>query len=480
MAARSLAAPRACETSGRASRRSWSAAALAGITAALDCARAGAEVTLLEVAAAARRRGVLVRRATGLTLDNGQHVFLRCCTAYRDAARADRRQRPGHAAAAARRSRCSPPAAPAGVAAPLGACRRRCTSPERCCATRYLASRERLARRRWPMHALARRGSRRPRRRRAHVRRLARRARPEPSGGDATVGADRAPDAQPPCGRRVARARPRTCSSAGCCATDARRHRLRRVPLSRDPRRRGAARARARPASRSVWAGARERDRRRSRGGAVRVEARGVTAAAPTRSIVAVPPARAAALLPGGARRRPRGAGGARHLADRQPARRLRPPRVRAPVRRRGRHAGAVDVRSHRRAPAWSAGSTWRSRCRPPTASCRATVDELRERFVPALAELLPARARGARSSVLRHPRARGDVPRRARARALRPGPRTAIPGWCSPARWTDTGWPATMEGAVRSGHAAAAAHAAPLGRARAPHGSAGMRRWLA
>jgi squalene-associated FAD-dependent desaturase len=41
---------------------------------------------------------------------------------------------------------------------------------------------------------------------------------------------------------------------------------------------------------------------------------------------------------------------------------------------------------------------------------------------------------------------------------ALRPGPRTAYPGLSLAGAWTDTGWPATMEGAVRSGHAAAAA----------------------
>ena len=41
-------------------------------------------------------------------------------------------------------------------------------------------------------------------------------------------------------------------------------------------------------------------------------------------------------------------------------------------------------------------------------------------------------------------------------ARALRPGPRTRLPGLVLAGSWTDTGWPATMEGAVRSGHAAA------------------------
>jgi squalene-associated FAD-dependent desaturase len=56
---------------------------LAGITAALDCAAGGASVTLLE------SRGRLGGRAysfarDGRPADNGQHVFLRCCTAYRE------------------------------------------------------------------------------------------------------------------------------------------------------------------------------------------------------------------------------------------------------------------------------------------------------------------------------------------------------------------------------------------------------------
>ncbi len=55
---------------------------LAGITAALDCAQAGAAVTLVEV----RRRlggAAYSFERDGLQMDNGQHVFLRCCTAYR-------------------------------------------------------------------------------------------------------------------------------------------------------------------------------------------------------------------------------------------------------------------------------------------------------------------------------------------------------------------------------------------------------------
>jgi squalene-associated FAD-dependent desaturase len=56
---------------------------LAGISAALACADAGALVTLLEKRA---RLGGLTWSFThdGLTMDNGQHVFLRCCTAYLD------------------------------------------------------------------------------------------------------------------------------------------------------------------------------------------------------------------------------------------------------------------------------------------------------------------------------------------------------------------------------------------------------------
>jgi hydroxysqualene dehydroxylase len=55
---------------------------VAGITAALDCAEAGARVTLLEVRP--RLGGAVYSfEREGLWLDNGQHVFLRCYTAYR-------------------------------------------------------------------------------------------------------------------------------------------------------------------------------------------------------------------------------------------------------------------------------------------------------------------------------------------------------------------------------------------------------------
>ena len=96
---------------------------------------------------------------------------------------------------------------------------------------------------------------------------------------------------------------------------------------------------------------------------------------------------------------------------------------------------------------------------------------ELRERFVPALAALFPA-ARTATVTeffVTRERRATfRQVPGTAR---LRPKAATALPGLVLAGSWTDTGWPDTMEGAVRSGlNAVIALHAGPEhGHAPAP-----------
>jgi squalene-associated FAD-dependent desaturase len=82
---------------------------------------------------------------------------------------------------------------------------------------------------------------------------------------------------------------------------------------------------------------------------------------------------------------------------------------------------------------------------------------ELREKFLPALAELFPA-ARDARVTEFFVTRERRATFRQAPGSgALRPTAATARPDLVLAGAWTDTGWPDTMEGAVRSGLAAAA-----------------------
>ena len=89
-------------------------------------------------------------------------------------------------------------------------------------------------------------------------------------------------------------------------------------------------------------------------------------------------------------------------------------------------------------------------------AELEATVDELRDRYLAALAELLP-RAREAAVETFFVTREHAATFRAAPgARARRPPARTGVPGLVLAGAWTDTGWPATMEGAVRSGHEAA------------------------
>ena len=84
----------------------------------------------------------------------------------------------------------------------------------------------------------------------------------------------------------------------------------------------------------------------------------------------------------------------------------------------------------------------------------------------PALAKPVPeGMERGRRSARLRdaHWQAPGS-------RRCRPGPRTACRGLYLAGAWTDTGWPATMEGAVRSGVAAARAVVDDVGHGTAAH----------
>ncbi|MEU3078890.1 phytoene dehydrogenase [Streptomyces albidoflavus] len=94
-------------------------------------------------------------------------------------------------------------------------------------------------------------------------------------------------------------------------------------------------------------------------------------------------------------------------------------------------------------------------------------VADLRARYLPELERLLPA-ARTARVEDFFVTRERtatfAAVPG---VGALRPGPATRLPGLHLAGAWTATGWPATMEGAVRSGLNAASDALGALGRPR-------------
>jgi monoamine oxidase len=92
------------------------------------------------------------------------------------------------------------------------------------------------------------------------------------------------------------------------------------------------------------------------------------------------------------------------------------------------------------------------------------TVEELRARYLPELAKLFPAAASAQVRSFFVTREHSATFRAAPGTRLLRPPAQTPLRGLVLAGSWTDTGWPATMEGAVRSGRAAAqAALAAPL-----------------
>src|SRR5438270_3593265 len=100
------------------------------------------------------------------------------------------------------------------------------------------------------------------------------------------------------------------------------------------------------------------------------------------------------------------------------------------------------------------------------------SVDALRELYLPALQRLLP-RARHARVECFLATREHAATFRATPGvQALRPGARTALSGLVLAGAWTGTGWPATLEGAVLSGHSAAEAALGALDVDPAPAGA--------
>jgi squalene-associated FAD-dependent desaturase len=421
---------------------------LAGLAAALACADAGAAVTLLE--ARPRLGGATFSfRRDGLTVDNGQHVFLRCCTAYRGFLR----RIGSEGRVVLQRRMAIPVVAPGGRVSWL----RRSALPAPLHLARSLATYRHLtlnARSRAGLTALA-------------LRRLDPadpaldrisfgawlRARREPVGAIEALWELialptlnlRADGASLALAAMVFRTGLLTDSAAADVG-------YARVPLSElhgEPAARAlertGARVHLRAAVRAVAPGEDGEWRVRLDDGTVDADA----------VVVAVPHDRAKAMLPPGAtptQRRWDAIGfspivNVHVLYDRPVMTAPFVAGIRSPVQwafDRGAVTGAPPGR-------FLAVSI---------SGAHAEIDErvetLRVRFLPALAEILPA-ARGAgvdRFFVTREPRA--TIRQEPGVGALRPPQQTNLPGLALAGAWTDTGWPATMESAVRSGLAAA------------------------
>jgi uncharacterized protein with NAD-binding domain and iron-sulfur cluster len=81
---------------------------------------------------------------------------------------------------------------------------------------------------------------------------------------------------------------------------------------------------------------------------------------------------------------------------------------------------------------------------------------QLREQFIPELERLFPAASRAQVTDYFVTRERRATFRQAPGCGVLRPGAATSVPGLALAGSWTDTGWPDTMEGAVRSGHTAA------------------------
>jgi len=81
---------------------------------------------------------------------------------------------------------------------------------------------------------------------------------------------------------------------------------------------------------------------------------------------------------------------------------------------------------------------------------------QLREQFLPELERLFPAAGSAQVIDYFVTRERRATFRQAPGCGALRPGAETSVPGLVLAGSWTDTGWPDTMEGAVRSGHSAA------------------------
>jgi hydroxysqualene dehydroxylase len=421
---------------------------LAGIAAALDCARAGASVTLLE------SRGRLGGAAysfvrEGIVVDNGQHVFLRCCTAYRELL-----ERIGATALVTLQPRLSIPVlAPGGETAWL----RRSDLPAPLHLAGALARYRFLGR--WQRASLA------------LAMNALRGVDPDDPAADARSFGDwlsehgQSREAVEVMWELIGRP---TLNLVAADASLAQAAHVFQQGLLRDKTAGDVGYTRV-PlgeihdvAACGALAAAGVEVRLRLGATAIvpgqdgfRVEAGGVPPVAADAVILAVAHNRAARLLPPGSGVDLTRLGRLRtspivnlHVVYDRPV--LEVPfaaGVRTPVQ---------WIFDRTRASGLERGQYLAISLSAAKAELDMSVDDLRGRFLPAVAELLPG-ARDAEVEMFFVTREHAATFRAAPgARALRPGPRTALAGLVLAGTWTDTGWPATMEGAVRSGHAAA------------------------
>jgi hydroxysqualene dehydroxylase len=421
---------------------------LSGITASLACRRAGAEVTLLE------SRGRLGGAAysfsrDGITADNGQHVFLRCCTAYRQLLRDLEAER-----CVTLQSRLDIPVlAPGGTRARLS--RSALPAPLHLAGAllRYdLLSVEDRVRVALAMQALRRVDPDDP-------------AADERSFGDWLAEHRQSSAALDAVWELIARP---TLNLAPSDASLAQAAQVFRVGLLEDRTASDIGYARVPLSEIHDQAARRALD---EAGVAVHLR-RGATAVLPipggfsvecagaptlhaTAVILAVPPDRLQRLLPPGAGVSASSLDGLGSspivnlhvIFDRRVTDVPFAAGVRTPVQWFFDRTGSGGLeRGQYLAISLSAAD----------AELGLTAEELRRRYVGALAELLPASAQAGVQGFFVTREHSATFRAAPGARKLRPGTRTRIRGLALAGAFTDTGWPATMEGAVRSGLAAA------------------------
>ncbi len=429
---------------------------LAGITAALDCAAAGASVTLVEV----RRRlggAAYSFERDGMQLDNGQHVFLRCCVAYRALlARLGSERltsvqprleipvlKPGHTPVLLRRGALPAPAQLAGalVRYPHLTLIERLGAARAALALTRIDPQDRMLDTQTFGAWLARRGQ-------------------GPRALAALWDLIALPTLNLPAAEASLALAAFVFRTGLLSSADAGDIGFHDATLARTIA--GPAETALRDAGVEVRLGWRAERLEQSAGG-VEVHARDEALTADA-TVIAVPHARAATLLEpllGEPARALRGLGSSPivnlHVVyDRQVCEQPFAAGVGTPVQYVFDRTRAADAPAGCQYLAVSLSGAERE--------MSMSADALRERYLPALGELFP-RARRANVERFLVTREHAATFRAAPGCArLRLGPKTAVPGLALAGAWTQTGWPATLEGAVLSGHAAAAEALRALG----------------